>query len=115
VEGNEGVNRGERVAKNEILFRQVNERILEIEGDRWRVDPVDFMCECGNMSCTRVLQMSVVDYERLRSDPARFGVIPGHELPDVETVVEKHPHYVVVEKAGEFRQHAIDADPRADG
>ena len=42
------MDREERVAKNEILFRQVNERIREIEGERWRVDPVDFMCECGD-------------------------------------------------------------------
>ena len=106
------MNREERVAQNEILFRQVNERILEIEGDRWRVDPVDFMCECGNMGCTRVIQLSVDDYERLRSDPAHFGVIPGHELPDVEEVVERHETYFVVEKAGEARQRAELADPR---
>ena len=107
------MSREERVAQNEILFRQVNERILQIEGDRWRVDPVDFMCECGNIRCTRVLQMSVDDYERLRSDPARFGIIPGHEIADVERVVEKHAQYLVVEKAATIRQQVIDADPRA--
>lgn len=107
------MDREERVAKNEILFRQVNERIREIEGERWRVDPVDFMCECGTMKCTRVVQMSVEDYERLRSDAARFGVIPGHELPDVERVVERHEQYLVVEKDGEARARAEDADPRS--
>ena len=106
------MDRAERVAKNEILFRQVNERILAIEGDRWRVDPVDFMCECGNMECTRVVQMPVDDYERLRSDAAHFGVIPGHELPDVEQVVERHETYLVVEKDGEARVRAELADPR---
>ncbi len=106
------MDRAERVAKNEILFRQVNERILEIEGDRWRVDPVDFMCECGDMKCTRVVQLSLRDYERLRSDAAHFGVIPGHELLDVEQVVERHATYLVVEKAGEARLHAEVADPR---
>ncbi len=105
--------REERVAKNEILFRQVNERIREIEGERWRVDPVDFMCECGNMKCTRVVQMSVEGYERLRSDAARFGVIPGHELLDVERVVERHEQYLVVEKDGEARVRAEVADPRS--
>jgi hypothetical protein len=106
------MNREERVAQNEILFRQVNERILEIEGERWRVDPVDFMCECGDASCTRAVQLAVVDYERLRSDPTHFGVIPGHELLDVEQVVERHPHYLVVEKTGAPGRQAADADPR---
>jgi hypothetical protein len=106
------VNRDERVAKNEILFREVNERILQIEGDRWRVDPVDFMCECGDIDCLRVVQLSVDDYERLRSRPTHFGVIPGHEMLEVETVVETHPHYLVVEKVGEMRHRAEAADPR---
>ena|ERR1044071_8656377 len=107
------MNREERVAKNEILFRQVNERILEIEGDRWRVDPVDFMCECGDVTCTRVVQLSVDEYERLRSNPQHFGVIPGHELLDLEQVVEKHPQFFVVEKSGGPGQQAAAADPRA--
>jgi hypothetical protein len=106
------MDRAERVAKNEILFRQVNERILAIENDRWRVDPVDFMCECGNMECTRVVQISVDDYERLRSDASHFGVIPGHELPEVEQVVERHETYLVVEKEGDARVRAELADPR---
>ena len=106
------MNREERVAKNEILFRQVNERILHIEGDRWRVDPVDFMCECGDITCTRVVQLSLEEYKRVRSDPTHFGVIPGHEIPDVELVVETHPNYLVVEKAGEMRERAEAADPR---
>ena len=105
--------RSERVAKNEILFRQVNERILHIEGDRWRVDPVDFMCECGDVQCTRVVQLAVDDYERLRADPTHFGVIPGHEIPEIEAVVERHPHYLVVEKLGAMRERAREADPRA--
>jgi len=106
------MDRAERVAKNEILFRQVNERILAIENDRWRVDPVDFMCECGNMECTRVVQISVDDYERLRSDASHFGVIPGHELLEVEQVVERHETYLVVEKEGDARVRAELADPR---
>jgi hypothetical protein len=106
------VDRAERVAKNEILFRQVNERILQIEGDRWRVDPVDFMCECGDLNCMRVVQLSLEDYERVRADATHFGVIPGHELPDVERVVETHSSFLVVEKRGEMRWQAEAADPR---
>jgi len=106
------VERSDRIARNEILFRQVNERILQIEGG-WRVDPVDFMCECGDVNCTRVVQLAVDDYEGLRADPTHFAVLPGHELPEIELVVERYPHYVVVEKTGTLREQAREADPRA--
>ena len=106
------MDRKERVAENEILFRQVNERILEIETDSWRVDPIDFMCECGDLACTRVVQLTANEYERLRSHPKHFGVIPGHELPDVEEVVETRAQYVVVEKSGELGERAAEMDPR---
>ena len=36
----------QRMAENEILFREVNERILEIDAHKSHVDrPIDFMCE----------------------------------------------------------------------
>jgi hypothetical protein len=33
--------------------------------------------------------MRVDEYERLRHNPRRFAVVPGHELPDIEAVVEQ--------------------------
>ena len=46
---------------------------------------------------------------RLRAEPTRFAVKPGHELPDVERVVERHESYFVVEKAeGEAARLAED-------
>ena len=35
----------------------------------------------------------------LRLDPSRFVVCEGHELADIERVVERSPEYLVVEKA----------------
>jgi hypothetical protein len=106
------VNREERVAKNEILFREVNERILQIEGDRWRVDPVDFMCECGDIDCLRVVQLSVDDYERCAAIQRTSASSPATRCLTSRTVVETHPHYLVVEKVGEMRHRAEVADPR---
>ena len=105
--------REERLARNEVLFRQVNERILDIEAHRWRLDPIDFMCECGDETCTRPLSLSYAAYERLRSDATHFAVLPGHELEDVERVVETHPTYLVVEKLPPTSRLAAEADPRA--
>lgn len=58
--------------------------------------------------------MNVAQYEKLRSDPTTFGIKPGHELPDIETVVEEHGHYLVVRKIDpEAAAVAVSEDPRS--
>jgi len=40
----------------------------------------------------------VAEYQAIRAEATRFAVLPGHELPEVESVVKRHPTYLVVEK-----------------
>ncbi len=54
------------------------------------------MCECGQAECATRIQLTRAAYEHVRSEPLFFAVTPGHELPDVEDVVERHPAYHVV-------------------
>lgn len=91
--------RGERVSRNEALFRQVNERLKEIGASFSLVsESVDFVCECGSASCAAPIRMTLEEYERVRSEPELFFVVPGHETEDVESVVESHDGYDVVRK-----------------
>ena len=46
--------RKDRLARNEALFREVNERVREV-GERAGLDMIDFICECGDADCTAVL------------------------------------------------------------
>ena len=39
-------------------------------------------------------------YRAVREDPRRFIVVPGHENPEFEEVVERHDRFNVVEKFG---------------
>lgn len=92
----------EQVEKNERLFREVNERIREI-GERLARhggpdEPVSFMCECASTDCTARLDLTLAEYAHVRSDPGWFAVARGHELPELERVVERHERYTVVEK-----------------
>ncbi|HVV57382.1 MAG TPA: hypothetical protein VHC45_03390 [Gaiellaceae bacterium] len=105
-----------RVGRNEALFRQVNEQIDDLNrtlsqlGDR----TIHIVCECGELACSQVLVVPVAAYERVRSDPARFFVVPGHELLDVEDVVEEHHDYYVVRKHSGVPEHVAAAtDPRS--
>jgi hypothetical protein len=103
--------REERIAQNEILFRQVNDRIEELERG-WELREVDFVCECGDASCTAPATITLAAYEAIRQNPRRFIVLPGHEIPDVEKVVERRDRYLVVEKHQERHEQIAAADPR---
>lgn len=103
-----------RLAKNEALFRSVNERI-EKAGAATRDEHVnEFLCECSNVDCTILLPLTVSQYEEVRRDPKRFVVAPGHELPEIETVVARGPGYEVVTKHGEAAEFVAEHDPRSD-
>jgi hypothetical protein len=107
----------ERVAGNEALFREVNERMAEaaehFAGTEEETTPIEFICECGRAGCAEKMSMTLVEYERVRSRPTHFAVVPGHELPEVERLVARHATYVVVEKRVEDAdQVARETDPR---
>ena len=106
--------RAKRIGLNEALFREVNERVRSVNADFGDVvGEAQFVCECGDDSCTEPIEVSLVEYERVRSDPTLFFVRPGHELPDVESAVERADAYVVVRKhSGDPAELAEQTDPR---
>ena len=105
------MSREARVAKNEVLFREVNERIRELApGD----GPTEFLCECGDAGCVESVSLSTGQYEEVRRDPARFFIRPGHEVPDIEDVVEEADGFLVVAKRqGTPAEIAEENDPRS--
>jgi hypothetical protein len=73
----------------------------------------EYLCECGNAACTETIQMTVSDYENLRSVPTHFAVLPGHELPDVEDVVARNDAFLLVRKKAGAAAVAAELDPRS--
>jgi hypothetical protein len=107
--------REERLARNETLFRAVNENIEEAATSARSVMPTfEFFCECSNVDCTLLLPMTVSEYERVRSDPRQFVVAPGHELPEIEVVVARTDAYQVVLKEGDAAKFVTEHDPRSE-
>jgi hypothetical protein len=110
--------RQERRAKNEALFREVNERIVEISkgltgyGENESL-LAGFVCECSREDCTKSLDVTHAQYEAVRDDPRRFVILPGHEDTTVDRVVERHPSFLVVQKFGEASKIARERDPRS--
>jgi hypothetical protein len=100
-----------RLALNEAIFRDVNERIREISDTFGEKDATyDFLCECSDPGCTEKVVMTSAEYEYVRSDPTRFVVMKGHALPEVESVVDRARDHVVVEKEGPAADIAIQLD-----
>jgi hypothetical protein len=103
----------ERFVRNESLFREVNERIADVNEDVEVEDETEFLCECGNENCLETVRLTRTDYERIRADGTRFVLKPGHEEESVETVVERTPEFIVIVKRGEPGEDAEERDPRS--
>ncbi len=106
--------RARRIGENEIVYRAINEKIEDLN-KAFGMPPgsIQIICECGDLACTERIQLDIGTYEHIRSDPTFFAVLPGHEIDDVERVVEEHERYrVVCKDEPEAAELARDTDPR---
>jgi hypothetical protein len=101
--------RAVKAARNQALWREINERIRLVAEDS---GDVTFLCECANLECTESLHLSLAEYEHVRSSPKRFPIALGHEFPAFEDVVVADDRYAVVEKRGRAGKEAAKMDPR---
>lgn len=92
--------RQERVARNEVLFQEVNRQIEKLEETLGQRETLGLLCECSKKHCLEGVEVEVVVYQRVRSNPLLFFLVPGHEDPQVEEVVKRNKGFVVVEKTG---------------
>ena len=96
---------------NEATFRRVN------EGMEAGQDPegmLAFFCECGRLGCNKLIELTRPEYESVRANPRTFAVIDGHQIDEVEHVVERNERFIVVEKRGKPESEIVEhTDPRA--
>ena len=110
--------REDRIIRNEALFRELNERVREIEDDMSmrglvEAEPYsEYFCECGLDDCMEKIRLAREEYEEARSDSRRFVILPDHLIADVERVVHREDgRYAIVEKLEGERELAL-SDPR---
>jgi hypothetical protein len=110
--------RSDRLAKNEALFRSVNERVHELSERLSLVGLLDgpsmeeYLCECVDIECMERVRITTKEYERVRSDSFWFLVALGHVAPEIERVVEENERFAVVEKGPGERDIVVATDPR---
>ena len=90
--------REERLAQNEALFRFANERMADWEESHAEGATELYSCECADPECRERVRLRKWEYEKVRSDSRHFFVLRGHEIPNVETVIETHDEWCVIEK-----------------
>jgi hypothetical protein len=92
-----------RLARNEVMFRAINERIRELAArlEEGTGEPLAFVCECADETCVERVYLTAAQYDDVRAIPIRFVVVPGHEAtPLVEHVIYRSEEFVVVRKIG---------------
>jgi hypothetical protein len=91
--------REQRIAHNEASFRELNQS-LEANVHRGRTEPdfAGFVCECGDGDCDTTVRVPLDSYAAVRADDKLFFVVPGHEIPDTEDIVDQGEGYLVVRK-----------------
>jgi hypothetical protein len=108
------VDQEKRVGLNEAIFRQVNEQIKSLGDELGVADgTITVICECGDAECTDRLSLPLAVYERARGESLLYVVVPGHDFPEIESVVERTDGYEVVRKqAPDAVEIAEETDPR---
>jgi hypothetical protein len=102
----------QRAARNQSLFREVNERIEDLAAT---ASFSTFICECMDETCDAGVSLTIEEYEHIRSESNSFLVLPGHQVPAVENVIEANDRFVVVAKIGAGVLVAEELDPRKHG
>ena len=104
--------RQRRLALNESAFRVANDRMESWPERRARTDRASFHCECADLACRERIDLTPGEYAHVRSSSRQFAVVPGHELLDVENVIERGEGYVIVEKTAGVTPLVERSDPR---
>jgi hypothetical protein len=110
--------RHERLAINEALSREVNERVAALDEQAvsmWAAPSellFEFLCECSvDGGCEARVELTLEEYERVRVQDDRFAVAPGHESDQIEHVIERSDRFLIVDKVDAVERFTRD-DPR---
>jgi hypothetical protein len=105
---------GERAARNQSLYRSINEKVKELNQTLAEagVENSEWICECADTDCTVRIEATLLEYERVRSNPRTFIVSQGHLHPGVERVLNENDRYMIVEKIDNAGQIAETLNPR---
>jgi uncharacterized ferritin-like protein (DUF455 family) len=110
----------EKIARNNAAFRKANDGIEDAVIEQ-RLDPdelMPFICECSDITCARIIRLTLDEYDHVRSNDRWFAHAVGHEeaIEGAVATVERHSRFILVEKlnhAGEVSENLASKIPEA--
>ena len=101
----------ERLAMNEVAFRDVNERVAaQVEDLAGTHATFNVLCECSSTNCAVRISITPAEYESIHADATQFIVVAGHANPGIEDIVGETDRYHIVRKRGDAAEIARQAD-----
>jgi hypothetical protein len=110
--------REDRIARNEVLYRELNERVnalaedLNARGVVEAEEVGEYFCECGHDDCMEKIRMTRAEYEAVRASPTRFAIKPDHLIAGVERIVSQNERFAVIEKLVGEPELVLEHNPR---
>jgi hypothetical protein len=87
-----------RAARNQALFRAVNEKLRDINEPFAEVTGTFAVaCECSRLDCVEVIEIPAEVYREVRRSPRTFVVLPEHAESSIERATGGDETYSVVE------------------
>jgi hypothetical protein len=106
--------REERMALNEAASRELNEDIEQAHLDDPPGRRTTISCECALKSCDRLIEITMAEYQDVRSDARQFAIVPEHFIGDIERIVFENDRFALVAKrAGTPADVVTETDPRS--
>ena len=93
-----------RLRENEDFMESLNQRMkamlkeIREERDDDPDAPFGFFCECSDLDCRERVLVEPPRYGEIHADPEQFVLLPGHEIPAIEVVVDQEGGYLIVRK-----------------
>ena len=105
----------QRIARNDVIFREANERMGETAEEYGAQTSIPFLCECADQECREIVRLTLEQFHEVRSHPRHFLNVPGHEASahGWAQVIARTDGYVTVAKigrAGEIAETLADDD-----
>jgi hypothetical protein len=88
----------EQLARNQVLFRAVNEKLEQLGAKMIGGELIPFFCECADHRCLGRIEITISRYADIHEDRHQYVVLPGHLRVEGQETVEDSDYYEVVRK-----------------